>query len=403
SSKIKNTENGIEIRRVKLSLPVENPNFQFFFKLGMLHHNLADGSVSTEIAKIRVGNLDLVFIPGEPFPDLVRDVINSLQNGNKVIFISQSNDSLGYFIPLSQFKLQGDEWAVRNGKKWFIGHESESLGYKAGSILKDALKNIFNYKTVLAIGAHADDLTIWAGGTLKKLSFEGNKVICVRICDDWEDCVGITKEIAIKRNRQECNDAYRVLGAKEIIHLDYPSDMLAGVNYLELREKIVSLIRQYKPNIVISFDLNGMDEENQDHVIVANAVNEACWQASVDLLYPESVKKFGIHRVGERYLFARNPTVMNFHVDISEFIDDKIKAINSHETVIKNFFHQYLLMARANRLNVPLLEANIPNSIRVNVFVRLVFGEIGQQFGVRYAEIFNKIGAGILKELASPE
>ena len=31
--------------------------------------------------------------------------------------------------------------------------------------------------------------------------------------------------------------------------------------------------------------------------------------------------------VGQRYLFARNPTVVNLHVDITKSFRDKIKAI----------------------------------------------------------------------------
>jgi len=128
----------------------------------------------------------------------------------------------------------------------------------------------------MAIGAHADDLTIWAGGTLAKLSSEGNKLIFVRITDDYGDAVGISKEKAIKRNHKEAEIAYRTVGADEIIHMDYPTDTLAGVDYLKLRGELIYLIRKYKPDLVISFDLNGTDEENMDHIITARAVNEAC-------------------------------------------------------------------------------------------------------------------------------
>lgn len=257
-------------------------------------------------------------------------------------------------------------------------------------------------KTVLAIGPHADDLSIFAGGFLKKLSSEGNKIICVRICDDWEDAVGITKEEAIKRNKIECDRAYKKLGAEEIVHLNYPSDYLAGINYLELRGRIVRLIRKYKPKVVVTFDLNGINEENRDHIICAQAVNEACWQASFDLLYPEHFEEgLEIHAVGERYLFARNPTVVNYQVDISKYIKDKVDAICEHKTVLANFFHQYKLLARANNLHVELLEEDVPNEVRVNLFVRAVFGKVGQNFGAKFGEVFNKIDAGMLKDIAS--
>jgi len=130
-------------------------------------------------------------------------------------------------------------------------------------------------------------------------------------------------------------------------------------------------------------------------------MNEACWQASFDSLYTEHFEEgLEIHAVAERFLYARNPTVVNYQLDITDFIQDKIDAICQHKTVLKNFFHQYKLSARANRLNVELLEMPIPNPIRVNLLARVNFGEIGEKFGAKYGEVFNHIDAGFLKEFA---
>jgi len=256
-------------------------------------------------------------------------------------------------------------------------------------------------KIVVAIGAHADDITIWAGGTLKKLSSEGNKLICVRITDDYADCIGLTPAEAIRLNRREAEAAYKILGAKEIIHLEYPTDTLAGADYLELRGKLIYLMRKYKPTIVISFDMNGINEENMDHIITARAVNEACWQAAVENFHPEHLKEgLGVHMVGQRYLFARNPTVVNYRVDISKVIKDKIKALCEHQTILKNFFFQQRLIAEANDLHVNLLEDDVSNELRVKLWQRAVHGKIGKKIGVKFAEEFNRIGAGLLEEFA---
>ena len=252
------------------------------------------------------------------------------------------------------------------------------------------------------MGAHADDITIWAGGTLKKLSSEGYKLICVRITDDYADCIGILPEEAIKLNRIEAENAYRALGATEIIHLDYPTDTLAGADYLELRAKLIYLIRKYKPNIIISFDMNGINEENMDHIITARAVNEASWQSAVENFHPEHLNEgLNIHMVGQRYLFARNPTVINYHVNISKYFRDKIKALCEHKTVLKNLFFQQKLLAEANDLKVDLLEDNITNEVRVKLWQRAVHSDVGKKYGVKFAEEFNRIGAGILEEFTN--
>ena len=392
----------LEIRHRKVDIKLENPDFLFLFGIGIFERELKeDNTAKSTISKIRIGNLHIVHIPGEPFPGLFTKILEN-NSDKEVIFISNSNDSLGYFIPLDQYRLKPKVWGddIVDGK--FIGHETEAVGSEAAEIVRKTVKDLFVYKTVLAFGTHADDLTIWSGGTLSKLSSEGNRLICVRITDDYWDCVGITAEQGYKRNRKEVEKAYKRLGAKEIVHLDYPTDTLVGVDYMELRKKLIYLIRKYKPDIVVSFDLNGTDEENMDHIITAQVVNEACWQSSFDLCYPEHFEEgLGIHLPGERYLFARNPTVLNFHVDITDFIDDKIQAICEHKTVLKNWFHQNKLLARANRLYIELLEEDVPNAIRVNLLVKYIYGETGKKYGVKYAEEYNKIGAGFLEDLAS--
>lgn len=412
----------IEVRYRNILLPLTNPNFKLLIDIGLfpLERQLVDGKIPTVISKIRIGNLHFVNIPGEPFPRLLAPLFKKYGKKEDVyIVLSIVEEELGYYIPLDEYKLKPMEFTF-SPFEWaddaeatqfkedlekpqqFIGHELESLSYEAAEVVRKTVKELLIYKTVMAIGAHADDLTIWAGGTLKKLTSEGNKLICVRITDDFWDCVGITKEQGIKRNRKEVERAYKRLGADEIIHLDYPTDTLAGVDYLELRGKLIYLIRKYKPDIVVSFDLNGTDEENMDHIITAQAVNEACWQSSVDLAYTEHFDEgLKIHAVGERYLFARNPTVLNFHIDITDYINDKIQAISEHRTVLKNFFYQYKLSARANQLYVELLEEDVPNAIRVNLLVKYVWSEIGAKYGVKFAEEFNRIGAGFLEDLAS--
>ncbi len=391
----------IEIRHRRIEAKLENSDFLLLFTLGIFERELINGAAKTTVSKVRIGNLHLVYLPGEAFPGLFTKTLK--ENAEKdILFICNANDSIGYLIPIEQYRLKPQVWVddIENGK--FIGHETEAVGLEIAKTIRNAVREIFYYKTIMGIGPHADDLTIWAGGTLKKLTSEGNKLICVRITDDYGDCYGLTKEQGIKKNRKEVEKAYRSIGAGEIVHLDYPTDVLAGVDYLELRGKLIYLIRKYKPDVIVSFDLNGTDEENMDHIVTAQAVNEACWQSSFALYYPEHLEEgLEIHTVGERYLFARNPTIANFHVDITDFVDEKIKAITQQKEVMKNWFFQNKLLARANHLYIELLEEDVPNAIRVNLLVKFVYGETGQKYGVPYAEEFNKIDAGFLEDLAS--
>ncbi len=66
------------------------------------------------------------------------------------------------------------------------------------------------------------------------------------------------------------------------------------------------LFRKHKPYAVFTFDPFGLYENNQDHVRVAQAVDEAFWVSCFDKHYPEHFKE-GLEpfSVCERWYFAR--------------------------------------------------------------------------------------------------
>lgn len=395
----------IEVRERKVQLPLENEDFLLLNTLGIFNLDMTEeNGISSTVSKIRIGNLHLITTPGEPFPGLINPIIEKYPNQHFMI-LSHVNDSLGYFVPRNEWNLTPVQFHKPETKEEFIGHELESMGLKASEAVQEAVRNILKYKIVMAVSPHADDISIFSGGLLAKFTEEGNNLICIRVTDDYGDCVGLKPEQAIKRNRKEAEKAYRILGAEEIIHLDYPSDTLYTTDYEKLREQFVKLIRAYKPDVLVTFDVAPLYEENPDHIITARVVNDACWQASFDTYYLDHFKKgLGIHTVGERYLFSEslNPQIVNYRLDITNFIETKINAVSQHQTVMKNWFHQRKLLARANDLKVDLLEEEIPNPIRVNILVRVYYGKIGASFGAKYGEIFRKLDAGFLHDMGDP-
>lgn len=167
-------------------------------------------------------------------------------------------------------------------------------------------------KKVMIVFPHADDLTLSVGGTVCKWAGEGREIVAVRITNDDADCAGIpTREEAVRINREECENAYAILGIKKVIHLGYTSDTFAAINFLELREKLIRLIREERPDTTVTFSLDGKGEENMDHRITAYAMCEAHWTASFDLHHPEHLHEgFKPFCVPERLYFARYPRLL---------------------------------------------------------------------------------------------
>ena len=78
---------------------------------------------------------------------------------------------------------------------------------------------------------------------------------------------------------------------------------------------------------LICYDPWGTYEENPDHYITARAVEAARWMAGMGTDYPEQLEVVEPHSVKEMYYFARGPQIVNRVVDISKFIDIKVKSI----------------------------------------------------------------------------
>ena len=179
-------------------------------------------------------------------------------------------------------------------------------------------------KTAMVISPHADDAAAFCGATLAKFADDGWKVILVRVTDDRKDSVGLSIEDTIEKNTQELHNAAKILGITEIIELGFETDILADIPLGKIRERFVYLFRKHQPYTVFTFDPDGLYENNQDHVRVAQAADEAFWVSCFDKHYPEHFAE-GLEpfSVCERWYFARElPKITHFE-EIAGTIEKK--------------------------------------------------------------------------------
>ena len=220
-------------------------------------------------------------------------------------------------------------------------------------------------KTAMMISPHADDAAAFCGGTLAKFACEGWKVILVRVTDDRKDSLGLTIEETIARNTEELHKAGTILGVSEIVELGFETDVLADIPLGKLRERIVYLFRKYKPYAVFTFDPFGLYENNQDHVRVAQAVDEAFWVSCFDKHYPEHFAE-GLEpfSVCERWYFARQLPKVTHYEEISQTIETKIKALCAHREMMRNTINQSRLQLKTWGKRVPWLDDSMEGDLQ---------------------------------------
>ncbi len=182
-------------------------------------------------------------------------------------------------------------------------------------------------KVLAAIQPHSDDVPLFAGGTVAKLIHEGYKGYLIRITNDDHAGAGSTVGEVIRNNEIDNEAVATALGCEKVYDLGYRNHRLDNVSCVELRARLIFLIRLLKIDTIISYDPWGHYEENPDHYVTARAVEAARWMAGGRLDYPEHFDA-GLkpHVVSELYYFARGPQLVNRVIEISGHLDKKIEA-----------------------------------------------------------------------------
>ena len=163
-------------------------------------------------------------------------------------------------------------------------------------------------KTVLAVGAHADDIELAVGGTMARLRRAGARVVMLVVSLPGD----------AKRRRHEAEQAAGILGC-ELRVLMEEGRRIEDLKSYQLVAMIDREVRELEPAAMLT---HGPSEFHRDHVLV----HEAC-VASQRLRYFD----FFTYQPN----FCR-PVPIPFHprayVDISDTIETKMRAIEAHQS-----------------------------------------------------------------------
>lgn len=167
-------------------------------------------------------------------------------------------------------------------------------------------------KTIIAFGAHPDDLEIGMGGTITKLSAMGYNVQPV-IATLPNFIRSDTKE----GRKSESMLSAKVMGCKSPIFLDLsPEQMVFGRKLVTL---IDSLITEHKPDSVFT---QWYGDSHQDHQILTSSVISACRNQNNLFMYETTIPG-GI---------TENSFRPQLFVDITETIDIKKNALECFQS-----------------------------------------------------------------------
>lgn len=178
---------------------------------------------------------------------------------------------------------------------------------------------------ILAIFAHPDDVELTVGGTLLKMKSLGYRTGALDVTKGEMGTRG-TPEVRAK----EAKEAGRILKLDLRENLNLPDGHVWLME--ETRTALVRLLRRLKPKLLLTHQ---GDDPHPDHNHIAQLVRESARLASMQKYDYE----FGLERI-KPPIVAHNVfsmrVVPSFIVDISEFLDQKTKAIRAHKSQFYN-------------------------------------------------------------------
>jgi LmbE family N-acetylglucosaminyl deacetylase len=167
-------------------------------------------------------------------------------------------------------------------------------------------------KTIIAFGAHPDDLEIGMAGTIAKLSAMGYNVQPV-----IATLPNFVKSDTKEGRKSESMLSAKVMGCKSPIFLDLsPEQMVFGRKLVTL---IDSLITEHKPDSVFT---QWHGDSHQDHQILTSSVISACRNQNNLFMYETTIPG-GI---------TQNSFRPQLFVDITETIDIKKNALECFQS-----------------------------------------------------------------------
>jgi LmbE family N-acetylglucosaminyl deacetylase len=188
--------------------------------------------------------------------------------------------------------------------------------------------------TAMVIVAHPDDAEFMCGGTVAKWCAQGWTVYYVLATsgDKGTHDTALTHQALAALREQEQRDACRVLGVKEVLFLGHPDGFLRAD--ADLRGEVVRLLRQYRPDVVITWDGFRAGFNHNDHRAIGIAVRDAVYPAVRDHLYYAEHADEGLaaHQVNELLLAGTDDA--DYWVDIGDHMETKLEAVICHRSQI---------------------------------------------------------------------
>lgn len=219
---------------------------------------------------------------------------------------------------------------------------------------------------MLAFGAHPDDVELGCSGTIAKEISLGKKV----------GIVDLTRGELGTRGTADIRDM-EAQNAANLLKIEVRENLNFRDGFFKNNEKhqleVIRMIRKYQPDIVLC---NAIDDRHIDHSKGSKLVSDACFLSGllkIETSYDGKIQEPWRPKVVYHYIQWKN-IEPDFVVDISGFMDIKMKSILAYESQFYN--------PDTKEPETPITSKNFLDSVQYRA------QDLGRIIGVDYAEGF---------------
>lgn len=197
-------------------------------------------------------------------------------------------------------------------------------------------------KIVLGVAAHPDDLEFMAAGSMAKFVAEGalGYYLILTNANKGTEDRSLQPDQLRDMRREEQRNAAKILGLTDVFFCDYDDGCLQC--NLDVKRDIVRVIRQVKPDVVVTMDPTMVYDA--DRGMVNHTDHRAAGEATLDAVYPlardhlsfPELLQAGLEPHKVKTVLMSHFGQENFYVDISPYMDTKLQALRAHASQLSD-------------------------------------------------------------------
>ncbi len=220
--------------------------------------------------------------------------------------------------------------------------------------MKTVTANQNNLK-VLGVYAHPDDESFCVGGTLAKYAANGAETMIVSFTQgeagQIHDSQVATRRTLGQTRASELEEACRLLGVRHVRCFDYGDGRLSNVPFEQLIAKVTRIIREFQPDIVLTFGEDGA-YGHPDHIVIGAATDEAFHLAGnpayLDCHFEEGLQPYTPSKLYHSYFPQQQGLLLEQMADWLQNMSDRFQGTPDYVRGLRVFTNSVSMLGYAS-------------------------------------------------------